>query len=181
MRQSGAVGDTCIAGFKHLPKGIITGEGRRKGACVQFVPILVGMIIQRNDDPLACDDIVISVRYVIKNEPAPGPTIEPTVYSFQGCFVDVLEIAVLLKYPGLDSCADIIAAVPVIRLYGADFVILHLASPILRVGAIPTAECAAMDPVEAESVHIYHHILFGAGGIIRSSARPRSCLSWPFP
>ena len=55
---------------------------------------------------------------MVEYQPAPRPPVKPTIYPFQGRFVDVLEIAILLKYPGLDSCADIIAAVPVIRLDG---------------------------------------------------------------
>ena len=152
-----------ITRLEHLPKGIVASERCGEGSGVEPVPAGVGMIIQRNNDPLADHHVVPGIRLVVKYQLPAGTPVEPTVYPFQGVFINLLKVAVLLKTPWLCSNVDVVAAVPVFRLNGADLVVLHLAAAILGVGAIPAAKRAAMDAVEAESVHICHHSLIRAG------------------
>ena len=122
------------------------------------------MVVQRNDDALAGNNVKVAVRLVIEDQPASGAARQPAVYTFQSLFVDILKIAILLEDPWLHACADIVAAVPVIRLNGADLIVLHLVAPVLGIWAIPAAQRTAMDSVEAESVHVSSHPSKGGEG-----------------
>ena len=162
MQQSGTcegrdIRRTCIAGFKHPPEGFIAGEGCSECTRIEPITVLVSVIIQRNDDTLADNHVIETIRLVIEDQLSAGAAIQPSVDTFKRRLADILKIAVLFESSGSCPYSDKIATIPMIRFNVADFVILHLAAAILGIRAIPAAQCTAMDSVEAESVHISSH------------------------
>ena len=157
MRQGTIIDIPTVGCLEHMPKRLIACERCREGPCVQLYSVLIDMIVQRNHDALAGDHIVPAVGLVIEDQLPAGTAVQPAIDALQCRFADVLEIAVLFKYPRLYSHADIVSAIPVIRLDVADLVILHLTAAILGIGTIPAAERTAMGPVEAKAIHCSSH------------------------
>ena len=111
------------------------------------------MIVQCDLNPLADYSVVDCVELMVKDLFALRIPPEPAIDLLQLCFRDLFEIAIQFDFTGQHSRADIITALPAVRLNVSNIIAFHLIAAGFGARPVVAAQRRAMRSMKIESVH----------------------------
>lgn len=153
-RQRPRIAGTVVAFQLHPCKWLVANEVGSECSRISKYARTVRMIVQRNLNPLADNCVVDCVGLMVKDLFALCVPPKPAIDLLQLHLRDFFKVAVQFEFAGQHPCADIIAAIPTVRLNISNIVAFHLIAARFGARSVIAAQRRTVCSMKTESVHI---------------------------